>query len=605
MRQILWVDLTSEKIHLMPVEESLLRDYLGGYGLGARSLYSELKPGSDPMGEENILGFCSGPLTGTPAIEGNRFMVVCKSPLTGGWGDANCGGSFGPYMKFAGVDAIFFRGKAKTPKYLFVCNGEASLLDAGHLWGSDTSKTDGHLKRIHGGDCRVACIGPAGENLSVIAAIIHHGRAAARSGVGAVMGSKNLKAVVVKGNKEVPLADVDRVKKLRKKYMKCPSREYKPLSEAGTLGILGNSIMSGDAPVKNWKGSGPANFPQGIRNFAKERVMRYQTKRMGCWKCTIACSGKMKVKEGRYAFEGKKVEYESAAAFGPLIMNDDFEAILCLNDLCNKLGFDTISTGSVIAFAMECSENSLFSDNDLRIRWGDAEKAIQLLPKMARREGAAALLSDGVRKASESIGRRSQDFAMHVNGQELPFHDPRFQPGMATTYAVEPTPGRHCPCEWILPPGLDFPDDFERYSPHGKGLWQKRMTCQMQVVNASGICQFAYYSYPLAAWPEFLQAVTGMEYDLNRFEHTGERILNLRHAFNLREGLNPLGFVIPGRALGKPPLREGNTRGITVDLDTQVSEYFRELDWDLETSHPSLKKLRQLGLDFVIQDLYP
>ena len=602
--RILWINLSNGKVQTEPLEESLIRDYVGGYGLGARLLYNGLKPGADPLGEENILGFCSGPLTGTPAIEGNRFMVVCKSPLTGGWGDANCGGSFGPSMKFAGADAIFFEGRAKTPMYLFVSNREAALLDATRLWGMDTGKTEKYLKDRHGRDSRVACIGPAGENLCLISAVIHEGRAAARSGVGAAMGSKNLKAVVVRGQMEVPLADADFVKTLRKKYMKCPSREYKPLSEAGTIGILGNSIMSGDAPVKNWKGSGPTDFPQGIGNFSKERVMTYQTKRIGCWNCTIACSGKMKVKEGRYAFEGKKVEYESAAAFGPLIMNDNFEAILCLNDLCNKLGFDTISTGSAIAFAMECSENNLFTDDDLRIRWGDAEKAIQLLPKMAKREGAAAVLSDGVRKASESIGPRSHEFAVHVNGQELPFHDPRFQPGMATTYAVEPTPGRHCPCEWILPPGLDFPDDFQRYSPHDKGLWQKRMTCQMQVVNASGICQFAYYSYPLTAWPEFLQAVTGMEYDVKEFERTGERILNLRHAFNLREGLNPREFMFPGRALGKPPLKEGNTRGITVDLDTQVAEYFQALDWDRETSYPSFRRLQELGLDFVIEDLY-
>lgn len=604
MGKTLWVDLSSEIIEKKANDDSALKKYIGGYGLGARLLYDELEKGIDPLGEKNILGFCSGPLTGTPTIEGNRFMVVCKSPLTGGIGEANSGGSFGPYMKFAGYDAIFFRGKAKTPKYLLVHNGEADLLDAQDIWGLDTTETEMRLKGKHGEGCRVASIGPAGENLSLISAIIHDGRAAARSGVGAVMGSKKIKAVVVKGNKEVLLADPEKVRELKRKYIKMHSREYKPLSETGTIGILGTSIMSGDAPVKNWKGSGPVDFPQGIDNFSKDKIMKYQTKRIGCWRCTIACSGKMKVKEGPYKFEGKKVEYESAAAFGPLILNDDFESVLYINNMCNRLGFDTISTGTVIAFAMECNEAGLIDEKELEINWGDAARIIELLPKIARHEGAAAILADGVKRASEIIGQGSEEFAIHVNGQELPFHDPRFQPGMATTYATEPTPGRHCPCEWILPPGIDFPDDFNKYSPHGKGIWQKRITCQMQMINSSGLCQFGYYSYPYEAWPQFLAAVTGIKYDIKKFEKVGERILNLRHAFNIREGINSLKFDFPKRALGIPPLKEGNTKGITVDLKTQIAEYFKELDWDIKTGYPSIKKLQELELYDIEEDLY-
>jgi len=604
MGKTLWVDLGNEIIEKKANDDSVLKKYIGGYGLGARLLYDELEKGIDPLGEKNILGFCSGPLTGTPTIEGNRFMVVCKSPLTGGIGEANSGGSFGPYMKFAGYDAIFFRGKAKTPKYLLVHNGEAELLDAQDIWSLDTTETEMRLKGKHGEGCRVASIGPAGENLSLISAIIHDGRAAARSGVGAVMGSKKIKAVVVKGNKEVPLADPEKVRELKRKYINMPSREYKPLSETGTIGILGTSIMSGDAPVKNWKGAGLVDFPQGIDNFSKGKIMKYQTERIGCWRCTIACSGKMKIEEGLYKFEGKKVEYESAAAFGPLILNDDFESILYINDMCNRLGFDTISTGTVIAFAMECNEAGLIDEKELEINWGEAARIIELLPKIARREGSAAILADGVKRASEIIGPKSEEFAIHVNGQELPFHDPRFQPGMATTYATEPTPGRHCPCEWILPPGIDFPDDFNKYSPHGKGIWQKRMTCQMQMINSSGLCQFGYYSYPYEVWPQFLTAVTGIKYDIEKFEQVGERILNLRHAFNLREGMNSTKFDFPKRALGISPLKAGNTKGISVDLKTQIAEYFEELDWDIKTGYPSIKKLKELELYDIEEDLY-
>lgn len=602
--QNLWVNLSNGLIQKKPNDESLLKKYIGGYALGARILYDELKKGIDPLGEKNILGFCSGPLTGTPTIEGNRFMVVCKSPLTGGIGDANCGGSFGPYMKFSGFDTIFFKGKAKTPEYLFVNNGEVELLNAEEVWGLDTTETEKYLKEIHGEDCRIASIGPAGENLSLISAIIHDGRAAARSGVGAVMGSKKLKAVVVKGNKKVPLADPDKTRDLRKKYIKLSSREYKPLSGTGTIGILRMAIIAGDSPVKNWKGAGIVDFPQGIEEFSKNKIMKYQVKRKGCWGCTIACSGKMKIKEGPYKFEGEKVEYESASAFGPLILNDDFESILYINDMCNRLGLDTISAGSVIAFAMECNEKGLINEEELKIYWGDAERVVKLLLKIAKREGAAKILTDGVKRASEIIGPESEEFAIHVNGQELPFHDPRYNPGMATTYATEPTPGRHCPCEWILPPGLDFPEDFDILSPYSKGVWQKKMTCQMQMVNASGLCQFGYYSYPLEAWPQFLTSVTGIEYNIEKFEKVGERILNLRHAFNLREGINPLKYSFPKRALGIPPLKEGNTKGISVDLKIQIAEYFQELDWDLKTAYPSIKKLEELDLLDIAEDLY-
>lgn len=603
MGKVLWVDLSTGKTDEQQPDPSVLSDFIGGYGLGARLLYQHLKPGIDPLGPENILGFCTGPFTGTPTIEGNRFMVVCKSPLTGGWGDSNCGGSFGPYLKFSGYDAVFFKGKAKKPCYLYINNGKPQLLEAGELWGMETIAVEQRLKDLHGSDCRVASIGPAGENLSLIAAVIHDGRAAARSGVGAVMGSKNLKAVAVKGAFEVPLADAAAVDKLKKKYIKLPGREYFPMTETGTIGVLGTAIMSGDSPVKNWKGAGPVDFPNGIKKLAKGEVMKYQVKRKGCWKCTIACSGIMEIKDGPYAIKTEKVEYESAAAFGPMILNDDFESILFINDLCNRLGLDTISAGSVIAFAMECSENGLINDPEIKISWGDAQKTIDILRKMAKREGKAALLTDGVKRASEVIGGRAVDYAIHVNGQELPYHDPRFQPGMATTYATEPTPGRHCPCEWLLPPGLDLPEDFERYSPHGKGIWQKRLVCLMQMVNATGLCQMAYYSYPVTAWPQFLQAVTGFEYDLGKFEQTGERILNLRHAFNLREGLNPLEFKFPGRVIGNPPLQEGNTKGVTIDLQTQINEYFQELGWDLKTSIPSPQKLSELGLGFLAKDL--
>ena len=357
MGKNLWVDLSSGSIRAEALDEDLARDFIGGYGVGARVLYEHLPPGIDALGPLNILGFVTGPMTGTPCIEGNRSIVVCKSPLTGGWGDSNCGGTFGMALKAAGFDGIYLSGVAEQPVYLLIADGQAELRPAADLWGLDTNETEDALKARHGKKAGVASIGPAGEKLSLIAAIINdYGRAWGRSGVGAVMGSKRLKAVVVTGNQPVPLADPDAAQKLRKETLARHTGAYDLFTAYGTPGITADSSWSGDSPVRNWSGSGPTDFPQGKTAFDADMMRTaYQDRKYGCWMCSMACGGHWSVKSGPYhGTRHHQPEYETLSSFGSLLLNADVESIIKANEICNRMGLDTISAGAVIAWAMEC-----------------------------------------------------------------------------------------------------------------------------------------------------------------------------------------------------------------------------------------------------------
>jgi aldehyde:ferredoxin oxidoreductase len=617
MGRILNVDLSSGQIEEEPLDETLCRDFLGGYGIGAKILYDRMAPGADPLGPDNLLGFFTGPLTGSPSIEGNRFVVVCKSPLTDTWGDANCGGTFGPHLKFAGYDGIVFSGISEKPVYLCIEEGKAELRDASSLWGKDTNETEDILKETMGATkgrrgkkVEVACIGQSGENLSLLAGVINDkGRAAGRSGVGAVMGSKRLKAIAVSGTAKVPLADPDKAKALRKEYIKRKGGFHDILAQYGTVGITGDSAMSGDSPVKNWGGVGPVDFSSGKDKFHQDTVIAYQDHKYGCWQCTIACGGHMSVKEeGPYqGVAHHKVEYETAASWGTMTLTDDFPAMIKINELCNLYGFDTIGAGCTAAFAVECYENGILTKEDtggLELNWGNEAALVSLVEKMAFREGIGDVLADGVRRAAQKIGKGAEAYAMHVQGSEVPMHDPKFEPALATTYKMDATPARHTQGHAGMPPIVEGWPEHDKYEYSGKGELQKKCMELVHVVNAAGVCLFAYVSYDWDFVPDFLTAVTGWEIDTDECCRIGERIANVRHAFNLREGLNPIQFEVPKRILGDPPQTEGNVRNVTVDIDTQVREYCAVMDWDPNTAVPSKERLRSLGLEKIAQDLH-
>jgi aldehyde:ferredoxin oxidoreductase len=604
MGKILWVDLIENQITEESLDEKMCFDYIGGYGLGARILFNRMKAKVDPLGPENILGFLTGPLTGTQALGGSRYVTVGKSPLTGTWGDANSGGEFGPNLKFAGYDGIFFTGISNKPVYLFINDGNAELRDAANLWGKDTRETEDILKDELGKETFITCIGPAGEKMSLIASIINDkGRAAARSGLGAVMGSKKLKAVAVRGKQSVPVFDADLTNELRKKYLPQLGGPVGMFREVGTPGLTEPSLKSGDTPVKNWGGAIDVDFKTAEKIYANA-VTERRAKKYGCWHCPIACGGIMKEGMGEYKYPAgvHSPEYETIGMFGSSCLNDNIESIIKSNEICSIAGFDTISAAASIAYAIECYENGLITKKDtngIEMTWGNHKSIVAMLEKMAKREGFGAVLADGSKKASEKIGKGSEKYAMQIGGQEYPAHNPKTSYTWAVSYRMDATPGRHTRDGGLNPQGVPMPQ-FDPNAWVGREEPTKIGINFAHIIDCAGLCGFVCLTYPDASvLVEFLNAVTGWNYTMEDLIKTGERITNIRHAFNLRECINPLNYRNPDRMIGKPPLTVGPTAGMTVDEAAIDKEYCLAMDWDVNTTRPSNKKLKELGLEDV------
>jgi len=583
--KILKVNLTSGKINEVSLDEAFYRKWFGGYGLGARILYSEIPAKTDSLGPENILGFTTGILTGTPVPFSGSFTVVGKSPLTGTWGDSRGGGFFGPELKYAGFDAVFFYGKSKKPVYLWINNGKAEIRDASGIWGRNVNETEEILKeRQKSKRVQVASIGTSGEKLSLISAIItDKGRAAGRSGLGAVMGSKKLKAVAVRGTARIPLADMDKLLELRKNALDAMKKNpmVSTFSNYGTSNWTADSAFNGDSPVKNWGGVGKEDFPTAEK-LSGDNVIKYDIGPYGCFGCPVACGGLQRVASGPYAVEGHKPEYETLAVFGTMCLNDNVESIIYLNHICNNYGLDTISTGSTIAFAIECYENGIITKDDtggIALEWGDHEAIVAMTEKLAKREDFGDILADGVRVASKKISKGSEKYAMHVCSQELPMHDPKLETSpynktCQLMYIADATPARHT------------------QHPH-EGF----------AMQATGLCSFRSFlerdGKDLPQITDFINAVTGWNVTDSDMLLVGDRIATMRQAFNVREGFKPSDFKYPGRVLGKPPLKSGPLARVTIHPEKMVAEYFKSMDWDLETGKPSRNKLTELGLEDV------
>jgi aldehyde:ferredoxin oxidoreductase len=591
MGKILKIDLTQGKITQVVLSDDFYQKWLGGYGLGAQILYDEIPANTDPLGPENIIGFTTGILTGTLTPFSGSFTVVGKSPLTGTWGDSRGGGLFGPELKYAGFDAVFFHGISAKPVYLWIYNGTAELKDASRIWGCNVTETEQLVKEMHD-DARVqiASIGTSGERLSLISAIMtDEGRAAGRQGLGAVMGAKKLKGVAVRGTNRVPIYDLKKLRELRSKALETMKTNpfYDLLSKYGTSVLTYQSAFSGDSPVKNWKGVGKEDFPSA-ENLSGDNVIHYDTGPYGCFGCALACGGIQQVKDGPYAIQGHKPEYETLAAFGSMCLNDNLQSIIYLNYVCNDYGLDTISAGATIAFAMECYENGIITQEDtdgIALDWGNHATIVDMTLKMAKREGFGDVLADGVLKAAQRIGKGSEQYAMHVGGQELPMHDPRdienpYNTKNAFMYIVDATPARHT------------------QTPH-EGF----------AVQAAGVCSFTGFVQgtgdDVPQFSDFINAVTGWQLCPADLVTIGDRIATMRHVFNIREGFKPSDFVYPDRVLGIPPLQSGPLAGVTVkkQVTKMVHDYFQSLDWDLETGKPSRKKLIDLGLANIAKDL--
>ncbi len=659
MGKILNVDLTAGTFEEEEIPDQTYETMLSGAGLAAKLLYERIPKGADPLGPDNILGFVSGLLTGTGSLMTGRWMVTGKSPLTGGWGDANCGGTFSPEIKRCGYDGIFFRGISPKPVYLKIVNGTIELADASHLWGKDAVEAEKELQKAAGDKkVKVAVIGQAGENLSLIAGVCNdRGRIAARSGLGAVMGSKRLKAVVLSGSQPINVHNPDRIRALNQRFTKwllagetvtkrIPSRVFSVLgsllrvspvgiAQDGNLakfafrnfGTIVTNVLSaenGDSPVKNWKGAGYKDFPVATHSgkLDPQRIIDREVRKYHCYSCPVGCGGICKVTTGRYPLEEThKPEYETCCSFGTLILNNDLDAIFKINEMLNRAGMDTISAGSTIAFAMECYENGILTRDDLDgidLFWGNAEGVIQLLEKMIRREGIGDMLADGSKRAAERIGKGSEQFAMHAGGQDLPMHDPRNDPGFSVAYELEPTPGRHTNVsyQWVelfamhkVFKGLPKPPPLfrvkERYNPEGKYVLQAAGSKYVQLANGLGACLFGLQLAGNLPLVDYTNAATGWNRSPEEYLRIGERIQNVRQAFNVREGLKPkLAFQMTPRAAGEPPLTYGPLKGVRLDRERLNRDFLRAMQWDEQTGAPTKKKLIELGLEHIAEELY-
>lgn len=606
----LFVDLTTSTIREEEVSYDLVKNFIGGYGIGAKVLFDMMKPGVDPLGPDNVLGFVTGLLTGSGAAMGGRYMVVCKSPVTGGWNDANSGGYFGPELKKAGYDAVFITGAAEKPVYLWINDGKVEIRDASRLWGKDAKDVlDTLIEETGEPRLRAAVIGPAGESLSLMAGIINDGhRAAARGGGGAVMGSKKLKAIVVRGTGEVPVVDKARLSEINKsirEFIANPpdtpfGRYVRAFAQLGTAATTTPSILSGDAPVKNWSGVGIEDFGMDAANKvgAQSYDAKYFVKKYTCASCPLSCGAVYKVEDGKWPVgQTERPEYETAAAFGPNCFNDDPEVIIKCNEICNRAGLDTISVGSTVAWVLECYEKGLLASQDLdgiEATWGNAEAIVALTEKIANSEGCGKVLALGSEAAAKMWGKGSE-YLTTAMGIELGMHDPRLYPGWARVYQYDPTPGRHVKGGASMVP-LDAPD---------RGRTDVAHATNFELLSAAGLCQFTMFTYPEGAMTALIEAVTGDSFNQQDGYTAGLRILNIRHAFNVREGLKRKDFKISPRVVGRPPLQTGPTAGITVDSEKLGADFYTAAGWDIETGVPSRKALEELGgMESVIRTFY-
>ncbi|MHA1580628.1 MAG: aldehyde ferredoxin oxidoreductase family protein [Candidatus Freyarchaeota archaeon] len=592
---ILRVNLSAGAIKTEPIPDELVRKYVGGRGLSAKILYDELDPKVDPLSPDNKLIFAVGPLTGTNAPSGGRYEVSCKSPLTGTITGANSGGQWGPHMRMAGVDVIIFEGKAEKPVYLQITDGEYELKSAEKLWGLDTHKTTDTLRSELGEDYRISCIGPAGEKLVRMACVINDKhRAPGRGGVGAVMGSKNLKAIAVKGTQKVEVADEEAFKKAREdalKKLKENSVTAEGLPTYGTAVLVNIINENGMFPTRNFQ---TGVFPEADKISGETMAETILTKRAACFACPIGCGRVTEVKAGKYKSAGEGPEYETIWAFGSQCGVDNLEAIAKANYLCNELGLDTISMGSTIGCAMELYQRGKVSKDAAgrELNWGDPDVIVEFTEKTAKREGFGDDLAEGSLRLAEKYG--APEISMSVKGQELPAYDPRGAQGQGLQYATTNRGGCHVRGYMISPEILGIPEKLDRFSIEGKEVWVKNFQDLTAVIDSSGMCLFTSFALGAQEYAALLASATGIDWTGDELMVIGDRIWNVERLFNIKAGFTAEDDTLPPRLL-KEPMPEGPSKGYVVQLDKMLPKYYEVRGWDAN-GVPTKEKLEQLGI---------
>jgi len=605
--KILDVDLSTGTIKTTPISEEWQRKYIGGSGLAARLFLDRVPPDVDPLGEKNVFFVMTGPFAGTTYPGASRFTLSFKSPLTGIWGETCSGGNFAPELKAAGYDGIAISGVSSKPVYLMIDDDKVELKDASALWGKGTYETTDLLKEREEGNrkVRVLAIGQAGENLVKYALVQNDkGNSAGRAGAGTVMGAKKLKAIAVRGSGKVQAArpkEYDEVRKATFDKVK-ESMLSQALKAHGTNMGMQMGAMTGDVPTKNWTQGDASAFAPKVGGAAVTE--KYLTKVHACVGCPIASKRVCKVDEGPYKTEeGPGPEYETAAALGPLVMNDNLESIIKMNEICNDAGIDSISAGSSISFGMQCFENGLITSKDLnggQLRWGNIDDIMTMLNQIVNREGFGDVLADGTRIAAKKIGKNAADYAVEVKGLEAPMHDPRAIHGLGLAYAMSNRGACHVQhtvlyCEGY---GIPYPDiglvgGYQQKVSEGKG--QVVYLCENlgQLNNAGVLCEFSMLSLQMPEVVDMYNAVTGFDYDLKELMECGERIWLLKRGLNNLMGITSADDRLPKNIM--TAVSDGGAAGSVPDMELMLKEYYpiRGLNHD---GRPTKEKLESLGL---------
>jgi aldehyde:ferredoxin oxidoreductase len=586
------------------MEPSVAKNYIGGRGLGIYYLNKLVDPKCDPLSPDNVLVMATGPLTGTGAPTGARYMVMTKSPLTGAITCSNSGGMFPTELKRTGYDAIIFTGRSETPVYLWLDHGKAELRGADHLWGKDTHETTDTLLVETDAKARVACIGPAGEKQVLFASVMNDKhRAAGRSGVGAVMGSKNLKAVAARGMGRIPLADPNRFKTFNKKILDIFKKGVKEtplgLTVNGTAGVVMTTQNFGVLPTKNWL---QGTFDRWEKIQGEELTRRFLKKNSACYGCPIGCGRKTVVDDPRFAGEGEGPEYETIYAMGSNCLIDDLAAITKANYICNELGLDTITMGATIACAMELVDRGYLPEDRVgrSLKWGDGVALVELTRMTGNREGFGDLLAEGSYRLADRFGHA--ELAPVSKKQEFPGYEPRGSQAMGLAYATSPIGGSHMRGDPAYFELFGVPEAMDPHQWEGKAKVTKAFQDLSAIIDSAGLCIFFAVrnlaAKDLGVAPvgilAYLNAATGADYSIEELMLAGERIINAERMFLARAGFSRKDDSLPER-LTETQAPAGPAKGMVCHLNEMLDEYYQLRGWT-ENGNPGQETLEKFGL---------
>jgi aldehyde:ferredoxin oxidoreductase len=597
--KILRADLTKGLIQYSPLREEMIHDFLGGAGFATDIIYNEVPPLTPPLSPQNKIVFAIGPVTGTRWFGSSRWVVASKSPLTGIWGEADSGGFWAAELKHAGFDAIVVEGASNHPVMLWVSNGKAEIRDAKGLWGLTTTETERAIRTDYDRRARVVSIGPGAENLVKFGCVMESGHAAGRSGMGCVMGHKKLKAIVSLGDGMPEVADPDGLMKLRDQWVESRLERVKARTGRTTLqaqygrgahlerGLERHNLPLGNWSLDDWAYDSARAISTDTMAETVQTGMRVPT----CWNCPVHSDTMVKIESGPFAVEEcVGPEYETLAAYGSLLLNDNLESICKANDLCNRHSMDTIEAGTTIAMAIECYENGILTKEDtggIELTWGNSEAIVQMTEMIARRKGFGMILAEGVKRASEIIGKGAEKYAMHVKGSSLCEHDPRINPPLALKYATLPIGAYHgkgCP---DIPAEATSTQVIERQNA-------------AEVIDSLGVCGATSgriftpdRAMAFGLIPQILKAVTGTDFDDEKLMAIGDRIFTMKRAYVTKIGISRKDDKLPSRFMEIPRAVEGVE--LLADVESLLPSYYRLRGWD-ENGIPTREKLDQFGI---------